>query len=70
MSPVAMAAVTTVLGSPPLLFDIFFVGMAVTIMAGLTFATVQTLVVVPVLYAIFFKAVYHEGSTQTVEEAG
>lgn len=55
MRPVAMAAVTTVLGMTPLLFDIFFVGMAVTIMAGLTFATVLTLVVVPVLYAIFFR---------------
>jgi multidrug efflux pump subunit AcrB len=29
--------------------------MAVTIMAGLTFATVLTLIVVPVLYAIFFR---------------
>jgi len=55
MRPVAMAAVTTVLGMIPLLTDIFFVGMAVTIMAGLTVATVLTLVVVPVLYAIFFR---------------
>ena len=30
--------------------------MATTIMFGLTFATVLTLLVVPVLYAIFFKA--------------
>jgi len=55
MRPVAMAAVTTVLGMIPLLFDVFFVGMAVTIMAGLTFATLLTLIVVPVLYAIFFR---------------
>ncbi|MDQ2994526.1 MAG: efflux RND transporter permease subunit, partial [Pseudomonadota bacterium] len=55
MRPVAMAAVTTVLGLIPLLVDIFFVGMAVTIMAGLTFATILTLVVVPVLYALFFR---------------
>jgi len=38
----------------PLIFDIFWRGMAVTIMAGLTFATVLTLVVVPVLYATFY----------------
>lgn len=53
--PVAMAALTTVLGMIPLLQDAFFVAMAVTIMAGLTFATVLSLVIVPVLYAIFFK---------------
>ncbi|MEH6822417.1 MAG: efflux RND transporter permease subunit [Motiliproteus sp.] len=47
--PVAMAAGTTVLGMIPLLGDDFFIGMAVTIMAGLTFASVLTLVVVPVL---------------------
>jgi multidrug efflux pump subunit AcrB len=54
LRPVSMAALTTVLGMIPLLADAFFVSMAVTIMFGLTFATVLTLVVVPVLYAIFF----------------
>ena len=56
MRPVMMAAATTVLGMVPLLFDAFFIAMAVTIMAGLTFASVLTLVVVPVLYAIFYNA--------------
>ena len=56
LRPVAMAAVTTILGMIPLLKDAFFVAMAVTIMAGLAFATALTLIVVPVLYAIFFKA--------------
>ena len=56
MRPVMMAAATTVLGMVPLLFDAFFVAMAVTIMAGLTFASVLTLVVVPVLYAILYNA--------------
>jgi len=56
LRPVSMAAMTTVLGMIPLLFDIFFIGMAVTIMAGLTFATILTLIVVPVLYAILFRA--------------
>jgi multidrug efflux pump subunit AcrB len=53
--PVSMAAVTTILGMLPLLMDAFFIGMAVTIMAGLAFATILTLVVIPVLYAIFFR---------------
>ena len=53
--PVSMAAMTTVLGMLPLLQDAFFIAMAVTIMFGLGFATVLTLIVVPVLYAIFFK---------------
>ncbi len=55
MRPVAMAALTTVLGMVPLLADAFFVAMAVTIMFGLTFATLLTLVVVPVLYAMFYR---------------
>ena len=55
LRPVTMAAITTVLGMVPLFFDAFFKGMAVTIMFGLTFATVLTLIVVPVLYAVFFS---------------
>lgn len=53
--PVAMAALTTILGMVPLLGDAFFIAMAVTIMFGLGFATVLTLVVVPVLYATLFN---------------
>jgi len=53
--PVMMAAGTTVLGMIPLLADDFFIGMAVTIMAGLSFASLLTLIVVPVLYAVFFR---------------
>ena len=53
--PVSMAAMTTILGMIPLLRDVFFVSMAVTIMFGLLFATILTLIVAPVLYAIFFK---------------
>lgn len=51
--PVCMAAITTILGMIPLLPDIFFKPMAVTIMFGLGFATVLTLIVVPVLYRLF-----------------
>jgi multidrug efflux pump subunit AcrB len=53
--PVSMAVLTTVLGLIPLLFDAFFVAMAVTVMAGLLFAEVLTLIMVPVLYVTFFK---------------
>lgn len=53
--PVSMAALTTALGMIPLLVDAFFVAMAVTIIAGLMFATVLTMLVVPVLYAIFYR---------------
>ncbi|RRJ83485.1 efflux RND transporter permease subunit [Aestuariirhabdus litorea] len=55
MRPVMMAASTTILGMIPLLPDVFFVNMALTVMFGLGFATVLTLVVIPVLYAVFFK---------------
>jgi multidrug efflux pump subunit AcrB len=50
-----MAALTTVLGMLPLLVDAFYAAMAVTIMCGLTFATVLTMIVIPVNYAIVFK---------------
>jgi len=53
--PVAMAAATTILGMLPLMLDAFFSAMAVTIMSGLAFATILTLIVVPVLFAIFHK---------------
>ncbi|AXT72533.1 efflux RND transporter permease subunit [Vibrio sp. dhg] len=53
--PVSMAAVTTILGMIPLVFDAFFGSMAITIMAGLGFATVLTLIVVPVMFAILFR---------------
>lgn len=56
LRPVLLAAITTVLGMIPLLPDIFFRSMAIVIMFGLTFATILTLIIIPVLYAMFFKA--------------
>ena len=53
--PVAMAALTTILGMVPLLGDAFFIAMAVTIMFGLLFASVLTLIIVPVFYATIFR---------------
>ena len=53
--PVSLGVLTTVLGVVPLLWDPFFKSLAVVIICGLSFATVLTLIVVPVLYAIFFR---------------
>ena len=60
MRPVMMAAATTILGMIPLLSDVFFVNMSIIIMSGLAFASILTLIVVPVLYSIFFKVKYRE----------
>jgi len=63
--PVMMGSLTTVLGVMPLFLDAFFAAMAVVLVFGLTFATLLTLVVVPVLYAIFFGI-----SADETEKAG
>ncbi|UCD23913.1 MAG: efflux RND transporter permease subunit, partial [Gemmatimonadota bacterium] len=55
LRPVAMAAATTALGMIPLLQDPFFIAMAVTIIFGLLFATALTMIVVPTLYALFYR---------------
>ncbi len=53
--PVMLGAATTVLGVVPLLTDAFWVSMAMTIMAGLAFGTVITMILVPVLYATLYR---------------
>ena len=55
LRPVANASLTTVLGMIPLLTDAFYCAMAVTIMAGLAFATVLTMIVIPVNYALIYR---------------
>ncbi|MDF1803588.1 efflux RND transporter permease subunit [Thalassovita sp.] len=55
LRPVVLAAGTTIFGMIPLLPDAFFASMAVTIMGGLAFASILTLVAVPVFYALFFR---------------
>lgn len=55
LRPVTLAAITTILGMAPLLSDAFFADMSVTIMGGLAFATLLTLIAVPVLYSILFR---------------
>lgn len=53
--PVAMASGTTILGMLPLLFDSMFGAMAATIMGGLLVATLLTVCVLPVVYAIVYN---------------
>ncbi|UXI00156.1 efflux RND transporter permease subunit [Photobacterium sp. TY1-4] len=66
--PVCMAAITTMLGMVPLIFDPFFEAMAVTIIFGLGFATLLTLIVLPVSYALLFR-VPHPHRTGASERA-
>ncbi len=53
--PVMMGSMTTVLGVMPLFGDAFFRSMAVVLVFGLTFATLLTLVIIPVLYSVVFN---------------
>ncbi len=55
MRPVVMASMTTMLGMIPLLFDVMFKSMAITIIFGLLFGTIITLFVIPVMYASVFR---------------
>ncbi|MBQ6918887.1 MAG: efflux RND transporter permease subunit, partial [Synergistaceae bacterium] len=55
LRPVAMSAVTTVLGMIPLIWDSMFGPMAVTIMGGLTVSTILTMVFIPVMTAVAYN---------------
>ncbi|MCX0500831.1 efflux RND transporter permease subunit [Erwinia billingiae] len=55
LRPILLTAFTTVLGLAPLLRDVFFQSMAVVIMFGLGFATILTLLVLPVIYACLHR---------------
>ena len=68
LRPVLLAATTTILGMTPLLFDAFFQAMAVTIIGGLAFATILTMIAVPTIYALFF-GVRAEPTVEEVETA-
>lgn len=60
LRPILLTTATTVLGMTPLWFGgtAMFKPMAITIIFGLAFATVLTLLVVPVLYATLFRLNY------------
>ncbi len=52
--PVALGAATTILGVMPLIQDAFWVAMALTMMFGLTFGTILTMVLVPTFYSTLY----------------
>lgn len=59
--PVMLAAATTFLGVIPLLSDVFWVGLAVSIMGGLAIGSLLTLILTPVIYAILYRIESKEG---------
>jgi multidrug efflux pump len=61
--PVALTALAAILGMIPLAGSIFWGPMAITIMGGLFVATVLTLIVVPALYALWFRVRADEDAT-------
>ncbi|GGA27490.1 efflux RND transporter permease subunit [Neptunicoccus cionae] len=61
LRPVILAAATTILGMIPLIWDAFFQSMAITIMGGLAFASILTLIAAPVFYYAFFPTARKAG---------
>ena len=53
--PVVLTALAAILGMIPLARSLFWGPMAITIMGGLLVATILTLLVVPALYALWFR---------------
>lgn len=53
--PIALTALSTVLGLIPIAFTVFWSAMAFAIMGGLAVASVLTLLVLPVLYDLVFN---------------
>ncbi len=53
--PVVLTAAAAILGMVPLSTSVFWGPMAITIMGGLFVATILTLLVVPALYALWFR---------------
>jgi multidrug efflux pump subunit AcrB len=65
--PVLLTALAAILGMIPLARSIFWGPMAITIMGGLFVATLLTLLVVPALYALWFRVRADESSDRSVE---
>jgi multidrug efflux pump subunit AcrB len=53
--PIALTALSTVLGLIPIAFTVFWSAMAFAIMGGLALASVLTLIVLPVLYDLVYN---------------
>jgi len=68
--PVTLTALAAILGMIPLAGSLFWGPIAITIMCGLFVATVLTLLVVPALYAMWFRVRIEEILDETVTEAG
>jgi multidrug efflux pump len=66
--PVALTAFAAILGMIPLARSIFWGPMAITIMGGLLVATALTLLVVPALYALWFRV--HERESVPAARSG
>jgi multidrug efflux pump subunit AcrB len=62
LSPVVNAAGTTVLGVLPMLQDVFWVALAVTIFFGLIVGSMLTMLMGPVLYALLYGIRVPEGA--------
>jgi multidrug efflux pump len=62
--PVVLTAMAAILGMIPLARSAFWGPMAITIMGGLLIATVLTLLVVPALYALWFRVRKDEGAAE------
>ena len=60
--PIVLTALAAILAMIPLSRSVFFGPMAVAIMGGLTVATALTLVVLPALYAAWFRVRPGEGA--------
>jgi multidrug efflux pump subunit AcrB len=69
LRPVMLAAGTTIAGMSPLLADPFFREMAVCIMGGLAFATLLTLLAVPVFYRLALGRLLESGGAAPKELA-
>ncbi len=66
--PVALTALAAILGMIPLAGSVFWGPMAITIMGGLMVATVLTLLVVPALYAMWFRVRLDEPAGASIAE--
>lgn len=60
--PVVLTAAAAILGMVPLSTSVFWGPMAITIMGGLFVATILTILVVPALYALWFRVRKDEAS--------
>jgi multidrug efflux pump len=66
--PVVLTALAAMLGMIPLARSVFWGPMAITIMGGLFVATILTLLVLPALYALWFRV--REDETHNIGEDG